>query len=247
MERMARCETFKAIKLLSYAIFAMLLIAAFFFAGLIILQFLEGSTYFSIAQKPISKDDLPTVTICSLSSREIVYGRDFDIQTLFNYTNCENTNCNKTTLFSLKEGRNEYDFQLGRKDLTFLRVLKVQHRHAAYPFRNCVALDLSVRELDSAIKNEGIGWDGIGYEGYGVSKDLTVTVNLNGEKLEYYNIAFFIVNFFDNLESDDIHQVTAYFTTRRNSYGAAYFQWHDGVARPFDLRKGIYQTVNYAN
>ena len=89
-------------------------------------------------------------------TKDFVYGSDFEIQTLANYTNCESTNCENTTLISLNEGKNEFAFQPGRKDLMFLRKLKVQNRHAAHPFRNCIAIDMSLRERDTEIDNESI-------------------------------------------------------------------------------------------
>ena len=147
MDWVSKCVTAKAIQLFKIAIFALLFIVAFFFAELIIQQYLEGSTYFSTTQTQVSKDDLPTVTICFLGNKDFVYGSDFEIKTLANYTNCESTNCENTTLISLIEGKNEYAFQPGRKDLTFLRKLKVQNRHAAHPFRNCIAIDMSLRKF----------------------------------------------------------------------------------------------------
>ena len=138
MDRVSKCVTSKAIQLFKIAIFALLFIAAFLCAELIIQQFLEGSTYVSTTQTQVSKDDLPTVTICFLGDKDFVYGSDFEIQTLANYTNCEssNGNCENTTLISLIEGKNEYAFQPGRKDLMFLRKLKVQNYNKINPKTN---------------------------------------------------------------------------------------------------------------
>ena len=84
MDRVSKCVTAKAIQLFKIAIFALLFIVAFFFAELIIEQYLEGSTYFSTTQTQVSKEDLPTVTICFLGNKDFVYGSDFEIQTLAN-------------------------------------------------------------------------------------------------------------------------------------------------------------------
>ena len=224
-----------AIKVTKYALYSLTLILAFFFTEQMVCQYWEGSTYFSTSQKAVTKEDLPTVTFCIFTEREIIYGRNFLIQTLTNYTNCRITNCENVTLMTLAPGKNEYAFQPGRKDVTFLRQLNGLNTHEAYKFKKCIALDLNLEDPEANDVSAGY---------YGAVGGYKVSFHLNNKNLEYYNLAFFIIKFYNDIRPQDINDATAHLTTKANSYGAAYFKWYDGTARPFHLKKGVYQTVN---
>ena len=83
-------------------------------------EYLQGPTYFSISQEPITKEDIRTLTICFLANRTLTYDMDFMIQTMtWNGLKSENS-----TLVNLTEGTREYEFRGQR--LIRLKQLEVQ-------------------------------------------------------------------------------------------------------------------------
>ena len=127
-----------AIKLVQYIFFIMSLGAGGYVVKSIVDQYLEGSTYFSDSKQNLTREDLPTATICIWASRNLSYGSDFTIQTIQNYHRSRSEN---TTLLDLREGKNEYVFR--QEGMTFLRELKVA-QNAAFSTRSCIAMDLSI-------------------------------------------------------------------------------------------------------
>ena len=125
-----------SITVLEYIFFILLLIFAisYLIRGTF-QEYLQGPTYFSISQKPITKADLPSLTICFLANRTLEYGTDFTIQAMtWNGLKSENS-----TLIDLTEGTKEYDFHGLRK--IRLKQLEV-FQNAGFSVRSCVALHL---------------------------------------------------------------------------------------------------------
>ena len=114
----------KAVELLVYVI--LIALAAFFVSGMI-KEYLEENTSFSITQKSMTKEDLPTVTICFKSQSSAVkmrYGRDLIIQTIDSKHEPWLLEAN-TTIRTLVEGNNDNRF-MGLKRQTTLEQLRVK-------------------------------------------------------------------------------------------------------------------------
>ena len=127
-----------AIRLVQYIFFIVSLGAGGYVVKSVVDQYLEGSTYFSDSKQNLTREDLPTATICIWASRNLSYGSDFTIQTIQNYHRSGSDN---TTILDLREGKNEYVFR--QEGMTFLRELKVA-QNAAFSKRSCIAMDLSI-------------------------------------------------------------------------------------------------------
>ena len=137
-----KLNTVYVVYFLEYMLTITYVIASFFFVKSIIEEYLEGSTYFSKSKQNITKDDLPTATVCILSTKRLKYEQDFWVQTItpwndnfFRYPN--------TTLISLQEGLNEYHFQGQHK--TFLKVLKVTQTRGPHRI-TCISIRLGLKE-----------------------------------------------------------------------------------------------------
>ena len=137
-------------KLIQYGFFILSLSVASFVVKINVHQYLEGSTYMSDSKKPMTKNDLPTVTICLWASRKLEYGTDFKIQAIQNYKN----RSENTTLLDLKVGRNDFVFR--QKGTTYLRQLTVV-QNAAIAIRSCIAMDLMVQEEIKWLEDAGGG------------------------------------------------------------------------------------------
>ena len=85
-----------------------LFLATSYFVLDMMLEYLEENTTFSVTSKPVTKDDLPTITVCLKSKNEngLKYTKDFSITT-FNSTQPFWQDGNGT-LMTLQEGFNEY-------------------------------------------------------------------------------------------------------------------------------------------
>ena len=80
-------------------------------------EYLAENTNFSITEEPITKEDLPTITICILirtekkekeeEPRTIKYGQDFTVQIMDSNSDWFNPNA---TMISLSEGNNGHNF-----------------------------------------------------------------------------------------------------------------------------------------
>ena len=116
--RKPNCNGLTTVILLKGCFLSLFLLASSFFVKSIMKEYLEGTKYFSTIQKPLSKDDLPTITICILSSRKLVYNADFELYTVDNYHYCRSKN---GTTKMLDEGKNEYIFLENQN--TYLRQL----------------------------------------------------------------------------------------------------------------------------
>ena len=131
----------KKIIVLEYVAYITFLIVSFVFVKSIIQEYLQGSTYFSQYKESVSKDDLPTATVCILANKKLIYEQDFWVRTVtpWNDSNWSDPN---TTLITLKKGLNEYEFQGKRQ--TFLKVLKVQQNAGAFS-RTCFSMHLGLK------------------------------------------------------------------------------------------------------
>ena len=103
------CDT----KVFQCVIYAVLLLTTSYFITEMFEEYLEENTNFSVTKQSLTKDDLPTLTICLKSKRvngtsELKYGRDFKIQTLISTLAPWDPKAN-ATLISLQEGDNEYE------------------------------------------------------------------------------------------------------------------------------------------
>ena len=127
-----------SIRVLEYIFFILLLIFAisYLIRGTFH-EYLQGPTYFSISQEPITKEDIPTLTICFLANRTLTYDIDFTIQAMtWNGLKSENS-----TLIDLTEGTREYEFRGQR--LIRLKQLEVQ-QNAGFSIRSCIALHMNL-------------------------------------------------------------------------------------------------------
>ena len=132
--RKPNCNGLTTVVLLKGCFLSLFLLASSFFVKSIMKEYLEGTKYFSTIQKPLSKDDLPTITICILSSRKLVYNADFELYTVDNYHYRRSKN---GTTKMLDVGKNEYIFLENQN--TYLRQL---YTLDAASFKSCVSLDL---------------------------------------------------------------------------------------------------------
>ena len=135
-------KTVSALKLVEFLFFIGLIITTFFFCEQIIAEYLEGSTYFSATKKSLTKNDLPTVTVCILANTKLEYGRNFNIQTIEYYTWVNNKVDPRTRVITLREGKNRHDFQ--GPGNTFLKEMAVE-QVAAWS-RTCLSLEMSVEQ-----------------------------------------------------------------------------------------------------
>ena len=114
MEKIACISSFSWAKLVEFAIFLVLLVTCSFLVRGTITQYLEGTKYFSHIKKNLTREDLPTVTICLSSTQKLIFGRDFELQTLDKYYHQRTEN---TTIISLPEGTTYYYFDSKWKTL----------------------------------------------------------------------------------------------------------------------------------
>ena len=70
------------ILVLEYAAYITFLIVSCVFVKSIIQEYLQGSTYFSQYKESVSKDDLPTATVCILANKKLIYEQDFWVRTM---------------------------------------------------------------------------------------------------------------------------------------------------------------------
>ena len=205
MGKIACISSFSWAKLVEFAIFLVLLVTCSLLVRGTITQYLEGTKYFSHIKKNLTHEDLPTVTICLSSTQKLIFGRDFELQTLDKYYHQRTEN---TTVISLPEGTTYYYFDGNWK--TLLRLMKAQH--SAFSSKNCVSLDLHLYDE--------IYWDG-----------------------NQFRLGFFIINISNNVEHKNLHQVYLHVTSKVNSYGAIFSQWHDGTVQHLKLQKGGFDSL----
>ena len=102
-------------KSLEWSIYVTLVLTSAYFIGGLVKEYLAEKTNFSITKESITKEDLPTITICIYiraemedmeESRAIKYGQDYTIQTM---DSSYELNPN-ATMITLSEGYNGHDF-----------------------------------------------------------------------------------------------------------------------------------------
>ena len=96
----------------------LLIIASFYFVFEMIGEFLEENTYFSVIKKSIDKEDFPTITVCLIAKREMKYGEDYRIQILNSTIPPWDQDSANTSLITLRNGTNGYDFITGKREIT---------------------------------------------------------------------------------------------------------------------------------
>ena len=79
-----RTETW--IQILQGIIFTVLLVIACVFAKHMIDEYLERKTRFSSSKKPLTHEDIPTLTICFRGTKTIKYGVNIWFETFTDYT-----------------------------------------------------------------------------------------------------------------------------------------------------------------
>ena len=201
----------------------------FFFTSLyctneMLSEFMTENTHFSNTKHPITRADMPTITICleigrkeytfgynkGGASRNIKYGQDFWIETMDSWELPWNSP--SVEMKTLVEGRNDHDFIKQKRQITLeqLVVLKV-----GYLNRNCVRMQFMMPRID--------------YRHSMSSGDL-------------FDLGMFSVTLSENV-TRDIHKTVLYATSQNNSYGAILGRWYDGRATPVPLYKGGFNTI----
>ena len=183
-------------------------------------EYLAENTNFSITKESITKEDLPTITICILTRKEkrekgkehksIKYGQDFTIQTMKTWAEpWFNPN---TTMITLSEGINDYEFfeQKRQIKLEEMRVFSF-----GYLIRNCVKLQFTISAL---IYGQSIQ--------HGVS----------------FDVGMFTITLSETM-TKNIQEATVYTTSENNSYGAVLKRWYDGKVEPIQLPIGKYTAI----
>ena len=97
------------LQVFEFLVNVLLLVTTYIFTTEVIYEYLEGNTNFSIIEKPINVNDIPTFTLCLESKRMqefdwgnehfLKYGRDFTIQAM-NSTDYPWKNENNSTMLN---------------------------------------------------------------------------------------------------------------------------------------------------
>ena len=74
------CKFENKLKAIHFLFYATLSIVTYFFVSRAVKEYLEGRTTFSISKRPLTVDDMPTITICFQTSRKLEFGKDIRIQ-----------------------------------------------------------------------------------------------------------------------------------------------------------------------
>ena len=202
-----------------YVIFIAL--AAFFLSGMIE-EYLEGNTSFSITQQPMSKEDLPTVTVCLNSESSAVkmrYGRDLTIQTIDSELEPWLPEAN-TTVKTLVVGNNEYGF-MGQKRQTILEQLRVKQLFSSVSIdQTCFKMELNLLEKQLGGRTGSLG--------------------------TIYYVGMFIITLSEEI-ADIVQGTTLFITSENNSYGVVLNKWLDGNVQPFQLKRGVLHNIMITN
>ena len=205
-------------KVFQCVIYAVLLLTTSYFITEMFEEYLEENTNFSVTKQSLTKDDLPTLTICLKSKRvngtsELKYGRDFKIQTLISTLAPWDPKAN-ATLITLQEGDNEYVF-MGQKRLTHLQQLVV-YQFVPHYYRNCIRIQFTLKDSELAPResiDQGAAFD----------------------------MGMFPITLTDEVK-ENIKKAMIYITSEDNSYGIMLNGWYDGKVEPFVLRRGSYHS-----
>ena len=101
-------------QVLEWSMYVALALTSIYFIGKVVNEYLAEKTNFSITEESITKEDLPTITICisiktekEEENRTLKYGQDYTIQTMDAWLPWNNPNA---TMMTLSEGYNGHDF-----------------------------------------------------------------------------------------------------------------------------------------
>ena len=208
-------------EVLEYLVYVALVLTSTFFIAEMVKEYLAENTNFSITEEPITKEDLPTITICILirtekkekeeEPRTIKYGQDFTVQTMDSNSDWFNPNA---TMISLSEGNNGHNFfeQKRQIKLEEMRVFKT-----GYLLRYCVKLQFTISELS-------------------YRKSMVLQGDL-------YDLGMFSITLSENI-TENVQEVTLYTTSENNSYGTVLAQWYGGKVNPIQLQRGEYTQIS---
>ena len=103
--------------IVEFMIYTILLSTSFYLIHVTIKEYLAENTYFSVSKKPITIEDLPTITFCIATRknkndekdqpRPVEYGRDFVIQIMESWLPWNSPN---VTMKNLTVGSTKYKF-----------------------------------------------------------------------------------------------------------------------------------------
>ena len=207
-------------KLLECFIYAALVLTSAYFIGEMAKEYLVENTNFSIIEESITKEDLPTVTICISTGiekkdnkeepRTIRYGQDFTIQTMNTWFKpWLNPNA---TMKTLSEGDNFHDFMKQRRHI---KLEEMRVFPTGYLFRFCVKMQFTISELF--------------YRKHLADGTL-------------FDLGMFSITLSENI-IDNIQEATVYTTSETNSYGAVLGKWYNGKVKPIQLQRGEYTSI----
>ena len=109
---------------LEWSIQMILIMASVYFINEMVDEYLKENTSFSVTKQTITKEDLPTVTICLMTETEMTYGEDFIIQVMNSSIPPWDQDSANVAMITLQDGINEYDFIAGKREIT-LKLLEV--------------------------------------------------------------------------------------------------------------------------
>ena len=196
---------------LEWSIQMILIMASVYFINEMVDEYLKENTSFSVTKQTITKEDLPTVTICLMTETEMTYGEDFIIQVMNSSIPPWDQDSANVAMITLQDGINEYDFIAGKREIT-LKLLEVAQLVPRF-HRNCLTMKFRLRE-NPIITRPTVD--------EGAIVDLAfITITLSSER-----------------SNETIHKATLYVTSEINSYGIVLNGWYDGKAKPHELYKG---------
>ena len=91
-----------ATKVFKTAIFMALLIATYFFANNAVREYYEGRSTFSVTTRPLTMEDMPTITVCFQASKSVDFERSLKFRAYIPFTE---------SVLSLEYGNNEVEGQ----------------------------------------------------------------------------------------------------------------------------------------
>ena len=95
-----------------------LILASIYFVKEMVDEFLKENTRFSVTEQTITKDDFPTLTVCLIANAEMLYGKDYKIQIMNSPIAPWDQDSANTSLITLRNGTNGYDFITGKREIT---------------------------------------------------------------------------------------------------------------------------------
>ena len=206
-------------KLIENVVFMALLVIALYFVHSMILEYLAGKTNFSVSKQAITKEDLPTATVCFSAKTELKHGRDFKIETVTQTGDSTTSGDERNaSVITLQEGRNEYEYMSKERRITFLRQMVVP---VSSPFFNRSCVSMTFRLRDSFSFNFGNAMHSLGM--------FFITITNHSD--------------LQSLDVPEIHDTDMYLTSEKNSYGAIYQLWYDGKVEAFPIQTGVFTSI----